>query len=226
MPSGRPAILVMARTPELGRGKSRLARSVGQQAALRLQQAFLQDTLALARSAAHSLHGRIFLAYEGLGPPSESDLQGLPCFRQCRGDLGQRQSHAQDRLFRLGAGAVITIGTDSPDLPVDRLLSAWQDRSRADLILVPAADGGYILVSHTCPLPWLYDDIPWGTPGALAALQEKVAAGGKTVHQLEPWHDIDDQDDLQGLRQKLTVAPRSAPCSAQALLQLKLEAAS
>jgi rSAM/selenodomain-associated transferase 1 len=222
IPSGRPVILVMGRTPELGRVKSRLARTMGRHAALRLHTAFLQDSLALAQTAARSIKGSAFLAYEGLAPPSEPDLAILPSFPQCSGNLGQRQAHAQDLLFSLGAGAVITMGSDSPNLPVDRLLSAWHERSRADLIVVPAVDGGYIMVSHTRPLPEIYRNVPWGTPGALAAVEKNAASGGLTVRRLASWHDIDDQDDLRRLQQELSLAPDSAPCSARVLDELAL----
>jgi len=220
--AGRPVILVMGRTPHLGRVKTRLARTLGRRAALRLHQAFLRDTLHLAQSAARTMGGHAVMAYAGPAPSAEHNLPAVHSFQQCCGDLGRRQTHAQDLLFRLSAGAVITIGSDSPTLPANRILSAWQDRSSADLLVVPAADGGYALLSHTRPLPDIYREVPWGTSRALAALSTRATSGRLTLRRMEPWYDIDDNADLQRLRQELAIDPGRAPCTAEALDALSL----
>jgi rSAM/selenodomain-associated transferase 1 len=225
IPAGRPVVLVMARLPELGRVKTRLARSIGEAAALRLHAAFLADSLALASTAARSLQGMAILAYAGDGLPGDHGLNGMACFAQCTGDLGQRQAHAQDLLFRQGAGAVITIGSDSPTMPVQHIRTAWQDRSRADVLVVPAADGGYILLSQTRPLPCLYQQVPWGTAGVLAAVTARATENELTVHRLGPWHDIDDLDDLRRLQRELALTPEAAPQAARVLQDLRLGSA-
>lgn len=225
IPAGRPVVLVMARLPELGRVKSRLARSIGEAAALRLHEAFLRDTLALAGTAARRLQGRAVLAYAGDGLPGDHGLSELACFAQSPGDLGQRQAHAQDLLFQRGAGAVITIGSDSPNLPIDRILAAWQERSRADVVVVPAADGGYALLSLTRPLSLIFRQVPWGTADVLATVTARVSAGELTLHRLEPWHDIDDLDGLRRLQRELSSGPEAAPRSARILAGLTLGSA-
>ncbi|MCZ6746669.1 MAG: TIGR04282 family arsenosugar biosynthesis glycosyltransferase [Acidobacteria bacterium] len=223
IPRGRPAVLVMGRLPEAGRVKTRLARRYGQTTALTLHTAFLRDTLAHAVTAATSLGGRAVFAYEGDGPPSRHGIAGIAAFPQSPGDLGQRQSAAQAALLDHDACSVITIGSDSPTLPAPFFREAWSQRETADLVVVPATDGGYVLIAVTRRHADLYSGLEWGTPRVMAALTERAQKLGLTLHRMAAWYDIDDEIGLQRLRREIGVDPGVAPHTALALEALSLD---
>ncbi len=215
-----PALLVLSKLPRRGMVKTRLAARIGDDAALRLHRAFLVDTMARAQRAACTLPAHIALAWDGPPGGPEPVFPGIRILRQTAGDLGQRQAHAQGSLFASTAGAVVTIGSDSPTLPMKYVREALVALQAADLAVVPARDGGYVLVAQGRPLPDVYTGLPWGTAGLLAAFQQRARALGLRLHQLRPWHDVDDVEGLRRLRHELTENPAAAPASADALAGL------
>jgi len=222
IPPGRPAILVMGRLPEAGRVKTRLARVYGEDTALILHTAFLKDTLATAADAAASLGGQAVFAYEGDGPPSRHGLTQVDSFPQSPGDLGHRQSAAQEDVFNHGAGCVITVGSDSPTLPRSLFADAWSVCETADVVVAPAADGGYVLIAHTGQQPGLYNGLPWGTHGVMGGLTDRARELDMRLHCLPGWYDVDDETGLCRLRREISADPGLAPHTAAALATLSL----
>src|SRR5262249_5726459 len=66
--------------------------------------------------------------------------------RQGPGDLGRRLERFVAGALAGGARAVVVVGTDSPTLPVEWVERAFTELERADVVLGPAADGGYYLL--------------------------------------------------------------------------------
>jgi glycosyltransferase A (GT-A) superfamily protein (DUF2064 family) len=48
-------------------------------------------------------------------------------------------------------------------------------------------------------LPLLFDDMPWSTPGLMAATRARLAAAGAVHAELPPLADVDEPGDLQHL---------------------------
>ena len=115
-------LLLFARHPELGHVKTRLARTLGDAAAL----AVYEELLAHTRAAVAGLpvvHKTAWLTGE-LAPtaaPLEQQWPGYVCRPQPAGDLGQRLATAFEAAFAAGARAVVVIGTDCPTLTTDHL---------------------------------------------------------------------------------------------------------
>jgi hypothetical protein len=162
------------------------------------------------------------LAYEGDDSPSRHGLAEVPAFPQSSGDLGQRQSAAQALLLDHGAGGVITIGSDSPTLPLSFFREAWSRRATEDVAVAPASDGGYVLIAVTRPHAALYNGLEWGTPRVMAGLAERARELGLTLHRMAAWYDIDDETGLRRLRREIVVDPGVAPYTALALQALSL----
>ena len=209
-----PAVGILTRAPAPGRTKTRLARTIGDAAAVALATAMLRDTVEAI--AAGPWRTVVFVEPAG-GADAVRALTGhddiLP---QAPGDIGARMRAAAAALLAAGAGPVTLVGTDIPALrvsQVERALAALGARPAADVVFGPAADGGYYLVA----LRRLRDDreatlfdpsIPWGGPDVLARSQAAAAAAGLRSARVETLHDIDTADDLADLRARIG---RAAP---------------
>lgn len=224
MATPAPLLMIMARAPEPGRVKTRLAAEFGNETALGLHVAMLADTLDLARrSAACFRRVAVGWASESGVVPPPGCVSGHPDFgheSQGGGSLGDRLSRAFAR--ELPSGAVICIGTDSPSLPDEFLRSAagLVVASGARAVLGPAVDGGYYLVGLSSWAPSLFEGIDWGTGRVLAQSLRQAQRDGFEVSLLPPWYDIDRPEDLRLLADAGSPDAARAPRTAEAVRRI------
>lgn len=158
---------------------------------------------------------------------SAGDAAGFLPRAQGPGDLGARMARAIRAELADRAAAVVLVGSDSPTLPPALLREAGEAlRGAADLVLGPAADGGYWLVGARLPCDELFaPPMAWGTPEVLPATLERLAglqAAGRAVHLLPFLYDVDTPADLRLLRAELRLRPDAAPATRALLLELGL----
>ena len=117
---------------------------------------------------------------------------------QADGDLGTRLITAsQDALKRYQR--VVLIGSDCPSLTAERIQTAVQQLDNYDAVMIPATDGGYVLLGFKQVDGSLFSDIIWSTASVAAVTQQRVADLGWTLALLAPLHDIDEPEDLAHL---------------------------
>lgn len=197
---GSVALAVFAKAPIPGEAKTRLIPALGAARAAALQQAFLQRTLRAALAA-------------GVGPVSlwcAPDCQhpafvacrevfGVSLHPQPRGDLGARMLAAFRVLCR--SGPALLIGTDCPALAPAHLRDAARIlRADRDAVLVPAEDGGYVLIGLREPEDSLFADLAWGESGVMAETRLRLVRAGLRWDELSRTWDVDDPGDLARLR--------------------------
>ncbi|HLG60553.1 MAG TPA: TIGR04282 family arsenosugar biosynthesis glycosyltransferase [Ktedonosporobacter sp.] len=220
------ALVIMARYPEKGKIKTRLARSIGEEGTLCLYQAFLTD---LAwRFANWTCH--LHWAYT---PPEADfnafvaslatlDASSISSFAQEGPDLGARLYHAfrftQSRQFQ----RTILIGSDSPQISRTIITQAQEALDSVDVVLGPAEDGGYYLIAMKEPHD-LFSDIPMSTDAVLRMTLERAQRLGLSVHLLEPLFDVDELPELLRLVHLLQERSYLAMATAAQIAQLKKE---
>ena len=214
-PSATP-LAVFARPPLAGHAKTRLAAALGDDGAARLYAAFVADVLAHAAAA-----GADVTLYVAGDPdePSLLDIAGARAVRRCaqRGrDLGERMARALEAQ-RVLHGIGLVVGTDSPTLPLRDLTAAARALEQSDVVLGPAADGGFWLIGTRVPLARALDGVRWSSAYALADTLRGTARIGASVALAPPWYDVDTPDDLRLLRAHLDLDPSAAPATARAL---------
>lgn len=196
----RVAVAMMARAPAAP-GKTRLLGHVDamQHAALRV--ALFHDTLDALRAVRRVDHVVICDPPEACPDVRASVGPEVDVLAQRSGDLGMRLAGAFEDLFRLGAEAVVIVGSDLPDLPpsiVRRAIGALE-RPGDRVVIGPALDGGYYLVGLKAPHRSLFAGIDWSTPAVLGQTLDRARTLGLQVELLPPWADVDDPSDLQRL---------------------------
>lgn len=199
MPNNRVAIAVLAKAPVPGLTKTRLIPTIGAHAAACLQERMTERAIGTATAAAV---GPVTLwCAPDPGHPSFRELVTefkVTLKRQPDGDLGARM------LAAMTAGPTLVIGADCPALTPDHLRSAAAALlGGVDVVLIPAEDGGYVLIGTRQPQPALFDGITWSTAGVLADTKARIAAAGLTARELPPLWDVDTNDDLDRLEREL-----------------------
>lgn len=175
-------VIVFARAARLGTVKRRLARDIGDRAALRFHVATLS---ALLRSLRNDRTFRTILAIT----PDRAAAKVVP---QGRGDIGQRMDRACRRFAR---GNVVIIGCDIPAANAADARAAFKALGRADAVFGPAEDGGYWLVGMGPTRPARpFAKARWSTEHALSDTLANFA--GRTIARLRTLRDVDTAADL------------------------------
>jgi hypothetical protein len=114
---------------------------------------------------------------------------------QISGDLGARMAGAIADAISAGADRVVVIGTDCPQVTAAVVQEAFDRLEAADVVLGPAADGGYYLIGMAQPHSLLFENVPWSSPDTLRTTLQSARAAGLSVALLEKRRDIDTADD-------------------------------
>jgi len=199
----------MGRWPAPGRCKSRLAVVLGSRRAAAIQRALSGHGLAEARRAVALRPGlTLALAVSGLGPKGSRRWAGaLGADRvalQGQGRLGCRLQRQLGLARRHGAQRVVIIGSDLPELASADLTAAFSALARCDVVLGPAADGGYWLIGLAGNWPRLFAGGPraiaWGGDQVLAQTLAVADQLALVVTLLPIRHDLDRPEDLRRWR--------------------------
>ena len=187
----RGHLILFVRAPVLGTGKRRLAREIGDVAAVHFER--LMIALLLRRLAGDGRWGlRISVTPDKARHRARHWRHGIGAAGQGGGDLGRRMDRA---LRACPPGPVVLVGADIPALGARQVDAAFRLLGTRDVVFGPAEDGGFWLVGarHPGRLPPLFERVRWSSPHALAdtlaALPRRIAAG--FVERLE---DVDDAD--------------------------------
>jgi rSAM/selenodomain-associated transferase 1 len=125
----------------------------------------------------------------------------VPLAAQAEGDIGQRMRFAAEAHFsRADAAPLLIIGTDCAVLSPGHLQEAARCLQTHDVCLIPAEDGGYVLIGLRKMIPALFQDVAWSTSAVLAQTLERCAQAGASVVQLPALWDIDEPADWQRLQ--------------------------
>jgi rSAM/selenodomain-associated transferase 1 len=195
-----PRLLVFAKAPHPGKVKTRLVPRLGAQGAARLQARLIEHALETATAArlgtvelwcAPDRAQAFFAACEKRFALTLAD--------QGKGDLGERMHRALDAATRDGEVALL-IGSDCPALSVADLRSARQAlEDGADLVFVPAEDGGYVLIGTTRAPGCVFEGVPWGTPLVMAETRKRMLGAGLKWTELPMRWDVDRPEDYDRL---------------------------
>jgi rSAM/selenodomain-associated transferase 1 len=184
---------LFARRPAAGSAKTRLSPALPPALAAWLYEAMLEDTFSAMRQA-RADQRLVFWA----GEPGRSPPDFATRVQQGR-DLGERLAAAfDDLLFATGDHALV-LGSDAPALTPAHIDAAFAQLERQDVVLGPAADGGYWCVGLTFRTPELFEDIPWSTPGVLARTLQRAHEAVRSVSLTAPLEDLDTPADLARL---------------------------
>jgi uncharacterized protein len=191
-------IAVLAKAPIPGLAKTRLIPTVGAHAAAVLQERLTEQTVQTALTA--DIGPVTLWCAPDITHASFRDLVArfpVTLARQPDGDLGARM------LAALASGPALVIGSDCPAFTPEHLRAAADALDHADVVLIPAEDGGYVLIGARAPQSELFSGVSWGMPTVLAETHERIAALNLKAVELSPLWDVDTESDLARLEREL-----------------------
>ncbi len=185
-------LVVFARTPRLGRVKTRLGRDIGAVAAWAFYRRALGSVL--RRLGGNGGGDRRWRCWLAITPDADIHLRrpwpgGWWRVNQGEGDLGARMG----RLARaLPPGPVVIVGADVPAIRRHHIAAAFKALGSHDAVFGPAADGGYWLVGlrRRPRFQDVFNRVRWSTEHALKDTLENLRFG-HTHALLETLEDVD-----------------------------------
>jgi rSAM/selenodomain-associated transferase 1 len=132
-------------------------------------------------------------------PGTDAGCSGIRL--QQGGDLGERMAEAFRELFAEGADEVLLIGSDIPQIDSFLIAGYFQALQAYDVVIGPAADGGYYLIGFTRKSfeEDLFERIDWSTERVYRQTLERARKQGLSVHSGRTLRDIDTYEDLESL---------------------------
>jgi len=192
------AVLLVAKAPVAGLAKTRLAATIGADAAADIASAALLDTLeaATASGAGTLVAFTGDVARAARRSEVEAALSAATVFDQ-RGDgLGARLAAAHADAHELVGAPVLQVGMDTPQLTGALLADALDAARTHDAVLGPASDGGWWGLAVVDPaLAAVLAEVPMSTDETGALTREALAGAGATVHLLPALRDVDTWAD-------------------------------
>ncbi len=198
-------LALVAKAPRAGYVKTRLQNGFSPQQACEIYHCLLSRARILAESWQQirpDIH--LVLAFDPPDQPqrwqSWSAWSKLP---QTAGDLGERLRGVVSSGASKGRSAIIFIGADAPELSLCHLDFARENLSTHDAVMVPAFDGGYVLLGLHARAKVLLNGINWGTDEVCGQTQQIARQAGLKLAESESRPDVDTAEDVAELIDRL-----------------------
>ncbi|MAZ27442.1 MAG: glycosyltransferase [Cytophagaceae bacterium] len=193
-PSSDKLLIIFTRNPELGKCKTRLAATVGDEAALEIYTFLLKHTAAIT----NALHADKQVHYsEKIRAHDLWDETIYEKKLQQGDDLGERMHNAASSGFKNGFRRIIIIGSDMYDLDTRDIEQAFDKLQKHDFVLGPAQDGGYYLFGMKTLNSQVFKNKNWGTETVLEDTLKDLQ--GENVALLDTRNDVDYYEDIKDI---------------------------
>lgn len=190
--NSKDLLLIFTRNPELGKCKTRLAATLGDETALDIYKFLLEHTVNITKNLAADKE--IWYSEEIW----EDDMWPSSLYHkrlQKGASLGNRMANAFQEGFEHGYERIIIIGSDLYDLNTEDLSNAFNRLKQHDYVIGPAEDGGYYLLGMTKFTPELFQNKNWGSDSVLTDTLNDLM--NKDYVRLDLRNDIDVFDDIK-----------------------------
>ena len=195
-PTSKKALIIFTRNPELGRCKTRLAETIGDEAALKIYTFLLRHTAKVSEG----IKADKYVFYSET--IEQFDLWNPDIFRKKRQfgtDLGERMANAFSELFDLGYEKALIIGSDLLDLSQHHIDNAFDQLNGHEVVIGPSTDGGYYMLGLKQIHEKIFKNKAWGTNTVLRDTLNDLQ--NINVEILEELNDIDTFEDMKHYKQ-------------------------
>ena len=186
-------LIIFVKNPELGKVKTRLAASVGDETALAIYYQLLRKT----REVTEPIPVDKVVYYSERTDPNdlwENDYYQKAC--QQGADLGERMKNAFQKSFSEGYERVCIIGSDCMEISSSLIKQAFEKLQNSDAVIGPSQDGGYYLLGMNQFIPQLFENKAWSTDAVFSATLDDLNALSLNHCELPVLSDIDTAEDL------------------------------
>ncbi len=193
-PTSKNALIIFTRNPELGKVKTRLAKTIGEEAALEIYQLLIAKIVEVSENV---LADKYVFYSENI---QINDAWNDEVFRkklQHGNDLGERMQQAFQQLLNSGYEKVVIVGSDIYELTSQDIEDAFITLETDDFVLGPAKDGGYYLLGMKQLKEELFRNKNWGTSMVFEETMSDLK--NEKVSLLTTKNDVDVYEDIKNI---------------------------
>ncbi|MFC4230336.1 TIGR04282 family arsenosugar biosynthesis glycosyltransferase [Parasediminibacterium paludis] len=187
------ALIIFVKNPIESQVKTRLAKTIGNRAAVIVYKQLLQHTLSITQQLAADK----FVFYGDF--INEADLWPNTVYNkqlQQGVDLGERMKNAFELVLGFGYDKVVIIGSDCYELSQEMMLEAFDKLLISNVVIGPCYDGGYYLLGMKQLTVQLFDNMPWSSSNVLPATVQVLKNLKLKFELLPTLNDVDDEASL------------------------------
>ncbi len=184
-------LIVFVKNIILGKVKTRLAKTVGENMAFDVYKELVEITEDCSKKVKANKH--IYFSDVVINSLWVDELK----FVQKGADLGERMQRAFEKGFSEGYERIVLIGSDLPDISEEIILEGFDALENNDVVFGPAEDGGYYLVGMASPQFSVFQNKEWSTEGLLKETLTELKEKGIKITLLKTLNDIDTFEDLK-----------------------------
>ena len=184
-------IIDFVKNIKLGKVKTRLAKTIGNQAAFEVYSELVKITEQATKEtiADKRIYFSDTIVETKWGTHFKATQEGI--------DLGERMKNAFNKGFADGYERIVLIGSDLPDINASHLKAGLQALKQNEVVFGPAIDGGYYLIGMTKMNDPVFDNKPWSQPNLLKLTLSELEQKNISYTLLEALNDIDTFKDLE-----------------------------
>ena len=183
-------VIVFVKNIKLGKVKTRLAKTIGNQGAFEVYKELVKVTENATTSLLVDKH--IYFSESVV----ENQWKDHDKFVQNGIDLGERMKNAFKKGFENGYERIVLIGSDLPDIAANHIYSGLEKLKQYDAVFGPAEDGGYYLIGLSKMQNCVFDNKPWSETNLLQDTINELKENQVSFTTLSTLNDIDTFEDL------------------------------
>jgi rSAM/selenodomain-associated transferase 1 len=188
----KDALIIMAKNPVKGSVKTRLSKTIGEEATLEIYNHLLKITQHIIEKLAlnkHIFYSDFIDLNDGFSVPVHHKHLQIS-----HPNLGHKMLAAFHQIFSLGYSNCVIIGTDCPYLSASIIKEAFTKLSNHDVVIGPSVDGGFYLLGCKSYFHLNFDHIVWSTEAVTQQLLLNTEKDNRSKFLLPILEDIDDEE--------------------------------
>lgn len=183
-------VIVFVKNIKLGKVKTRLAKTIGNQGAFDVYSELVKVTENATKNLDCDKH--IYFSEAIVENQWPNDYKTV----QEGKDLGERMLNAFKNGFEAGYSRIVLIGSDLPDINHNHIEVGLNKLNQTEVVFGPAEDGGYYLIGLSKMQEFIFKNKPWSQDRLLKETLNELKENSITFSTLETLNDIDTFEDL------------------------------
>lgn len=183
-------VIVFVKNIKLGKVKTRLAATIGNQGAFDVYTLLVDVTEKAIKNI--KADKRIYFSEAVVENTWTNNFKAV----QKGESLGDRMSNAFKQGFEDGYDRIVLIGSDLPDITESQINAGLQALQTNEVVFGPAEDGGYYLVGFSKFHDFVFQNKPWSQDNLLEETLSELKENRVSFSTLETLNDIDTFEDL------------------------------
>ncbi len=184
-------IIVFVKNIKLGKVKTRLAKTIGNQGAFEVYSELVKITENATENI--PIDKRIYFSDAVIKSKWGTHYKAV----QEGNNLGERMKNAFIKGFEDGYNRIVLIGSDLPEINSSHIKNGLQALKTNNVVFGPAIDGGYYLVGMTKMYDFIFDNKPWSQSNLLDVTSKELKQNNTSFALLNSLNDIDTFEDLE-----------------------------